>query len=413
MRSRILHKVLSFCVALTLIFTVFTITVYTQDDISVTLNGETLNFDVSPQLINNRTMVPMRVIFEALGAAVDWNGDTQTVTAVKDDIVITMQVDNDCMTVGGYAVMLDSPPIVIDNRTLVPVRAVSEAMWADVKWIGFARVVEITTRAELAITLANSKTVSLGQFVDKLDEPDRKEFSIGDHEWYVYNSDPKNFVMVCVDNNRVQGFYTNAKGFVLSNGVRYGDIDESGKRDVDEKTYVLIYTDPGDGNRTYAVLVAPYQPGSDANTLRDGSVEIQSRIFFDIVNTFRVNHGEDVLIWDGIAAEVAQDYSRNCAEADNSKYVIPDGKTLGELYSVASGRWCWGWDAFGGALGGASRLTIGTQILETFNWQISLSRKSILNEFMKYAGVGGVYGRKSSMYGGGEFLYITCLYVTY
>ena len=52
-------------------------------DISVYLDGQPLTFDVQPQIINGRTVVPLRAIFEAMGAKVNWDGDTQTVTAVE------------------------------------------------------------------------------------------------------------------------------------------------------------------------------------------------------------------------------------------------------------------------------------------------------------------------------------------
>ena len=66
----------------------------TTSGIKVLLDGKALTFDVPPQLINNRTMVPLRAIFEAMGAKVDWNGDTQTVTGTKDSTVVVLVVGN-------------------------------------------------------------------------------------------------------------------------------------------------------------------------------------------------------------------------------------------------------------------------------------------------------------------------------
>lgn len=63
---------------------------FAADDISITLDGRNLSFDVPPQIINERTMVPLRAIFEALGADVDWDQATQTVTSSKDDITIRL-----------------------------------------------------------------------------------------------------------------------------------------------------------------------------------------------------------------------------------------------------------------------------------------------------------------------------------
>lgn len=115
------------------------------DGISVTLNGIPLSFDVPPQIINDRTMVPLRAIFEALGASVDWDDSTRTVTSSKDGITISLTVDSITMYVNGNAVTLDSPACIVDGRTLVPVRAISEAYNTDVEWDGNTRTVTITS----------------------------------------------------------------------------------------------------------------------------------------------------------------------------------------------------------------------------------------------------------------------------
>lgn len=72
-------------------------------------------------------MIPVRAIFEALGAEVSWNGDTQTVTAVWDDIVISLQIGSNLLYQNREAKELDLPAQLVDSRTLVPVRAVTES----------------------------------------------------------------------------------------------------------------------------------------------------------------------------------------------------------------------------------------------------------------------------------------------
>ena len=115
-------------------------------DISVYCNEEKLWFDQPPIMENNRVLVPMRFIFEALGAAVDWNGETQTVTAVCGDTNISLQIDRQEMYVNGEMKWLDVPARLLNDRTLVPIRAVSEAMEAKVEWIQEDKTVVITTQ---------------------------------------------------------------------------------------------------------------------------------------------------------------------------------------------------------------------------------------------------------------------------
>ena len=92
------------------------------------VEGDTaIELDVPATIINDRTMVPLRAIFEALGAAVSWDGETRTIFAIKEDTNILMQVGQDCMFVNQEKKEIDSPSVIIDNRTLVPVRAIAEA----------------------------------------------------------------------------------------------------------------------------------------------------------------------------------------------------------------------------------------------------------------------------------------------
>jgi len=119
------------------------ITALAQSNIKVTLNGTLLSFDVPPQTIDGRTMVPMRAIFEALGAEVRWDGATQTIRATEGEKVITMQLGNPRMTIDGKELILDVPPQTVNGRTMVPVRAVSEGLDADVTWVSSTRTVEI------------------------------------------------------------------------------------------------------------------------------------------------------------------------------------------------------------------------------------------------------------------------------
>ena len=118
--------------------------------ITVMVNGSELKTDVTPQIVNDRTMLPMRAIFEELGANVSWIEADRIVLATKNDLMIVLQIDNDKMSVqsaseeGNTVVELDAAPYIYENRTMVPVRAIAEALKADVQWNGETRTVTIT-----------------------------------------------------------------------------------------------------------------------------------------------------------------------------------------------------------------------------------------------------------------------------
>ncbi|MHB0886582.1 MAG: stalk domain-containing protein [Bacillota bacterium] len=111
--------------------------------IAVNLDGVDLVFDQPPTAINGRTMVPVRVIFEALGATINWDQATMTVTAKKGSTTVRLTVGSAKAHVNGVEYTLDQPAVAINGRTLVPARFVSEALGAKIDWDGARRLVLI------------------------------------------------------------------------------------------------------------------------------------------------------------------------------------------------------------------------------------------------------------------------------
>lgn len=105
-----------------------------ESKITVFCNGSEILFDQSPVLENDRVLVPMRAIFEALGAEVTWEEATRTAAASLGETQVSVQIDNPVMMKNGEPVELDAPPRLIGERTLVPVRAISEGLGAEVEW---------------------------------------------------------------------------------------------------------------------------------------------------------------------------------------------------------------------------------------------------------------------------------------
>jgi len=110
---------------------------------SVLVNGVELAFDQPPVIQEGRTLVPLRVIFEALGANVDWDPSTQTVTSVKDDVTISLRIGSNVLVRNDAEIQLDVPAQIVGERTLVPVRAVAEGFGAEVDWDSNTRTVTI------------------------------------------------------------------------------------------------------------------------------------------------------------------------------------------------------------------------------------------------------------------------------
>ncbi len=116
------------------------------DEIFVGYDRKNIDFEPygqKPVIENGRTLVPLRAIFETMGATVDWNNDTRTVTAARGDVTISLAIGSDQLYVNGEAKTLDVPAEIINGSTMVPARAVAEAFGCEVNWNNDARRVYI------------------------------------------------------------------------------------------------------------------------------------------------------------------------------------------------------------------------------------------------------------------------------
>lgn len=136
-----MKKVFSIAFAILMLLSCGVIT-HAADCITVIINGETVDFDVPPQIINGRTMVPVRKAFEALGAKVDWSEEMSLAVATYKTEIIAIPIGENSLTVTSVltnetrTVELDVPAQIVGGRTLVPLRAISEALGKEVKWNG-------------------------------------------------------------------------------------------------------------------------------------------------------------------------------------------------------------------------------------------------------------------------------------
>lgn len=139
-----MKKVLSLLLVIVLMFA-FNTGASADEAICVTLDGNYVGFDVEPQVIDGRIMVPIRAIFEAMGAVVEWDNATSTAVCTKGDTVVKMTVGSKEMYIGSELLTMDVSPAVIDGRTLAPARYVAEAFGANVQWNQDANTVVITS----------------------------------------------------------------------------------------------------------------------------------------------------------------------------------------------------------------------------------------------------------------------------
>ena len=136
-----------------------------ENTINVVLDGRKIEFDVEPRNINDRVLVPLRAIFEELGAEVFWDSSAETVTAIKGTTAVVLTIGNNRPTVNGVAVEIDQPGIIIDGRTLAPLRFVAEAFGGTANWDGANNTAYITfeTEADAPPAFLYHSTVEYGE----------------------------------------------------------------------------------------------------------------------------------------------------------------------------------------------------------------------------------------------------------
>ena len=100
----------------------------------IEFDGNILGFDVPPIIEDSSTLVPMRFLFEQMGADVEWDSETQTATATLDNTVVTFSIDNINAEVNKTSATMDVPARLINGKTMVPLRFLSENMGYDVDW---------------------------------------------------------------------------------------------------------------------------------------------------------------------------------------------------------------------------------------------------------------------------------------
>lgn len=147
MRNRRSRKLLTTILTFLFILMTFTPAKFCNaaTSVRVLFDGNYLDFDVAPIIENDRTLAPFRKISEALGAEIEWSQETQTVTAYKNDKTVILKIGDNTAYVNETPIKLDTPPIIKNDRTLVPVRFFSEAFGAIVSWDNAARTVLINT----------------------------------------------------------------------------------------------------------------------------------------------------------------------------------------------------------------------------------------------------------------------------
>ena len=173
-----LKKALCVLMSTGMLFSGVTVAYGEESNISLQINGSEISAEVPPTIIDGRTMVPVRAIFEAVGANIDFDAETKIITARNGDTTVNMTVGANAVTVNNKEVQLDAPAVIVNGRTLAPARFVAETFGYTVQWDAENKIVKIngkesstetTTETTTKATATSSSKKYYDEYSDVLD----------------------------------------------------------------------------------------------------------------------------------------------------------------------------------------------------------------------------------------------------
>ncbi len=162
---------ISFILLLLLVTNLFNFPVIkASSGIQVVVRGEPLTLSIPPVIESDRTLVPMRDIFESLDAYIEWDGSTKTVTALKGDTAVKLKIGDKTAYLNNESIQLEVPAKIINDKTFVPLRFIGESLGAEVDWNNNTRTVTITVDNSSEIHGNTSGNISNGGFACEKDD---------------------------------------------------------------------------------------------------------------------------------------------------------------------------------------------------------------------------------------------------
>lgn len=266
------------------------ITSFAYENVDVYVNGKKLETDQSAIVYQDRTMVPLRAICEKLNCEVEWDGSTNTALIENEITMVAVQIDNYTLSKKDRriekettkAVPIDVPPIIVNQRTLVPARAIAEAINAEVLWDGARNRVDIILEYDVIDDFCNgyagvSKNGKFGYINENRDVVIPLIYD--DDAWHDFDSngqvvvrkngdegivDSRHNVVVPIQYDRIEDYneYVDLYKAVKKNGMQ-GCFDEDGEVVIPFK-YDAIWTE--DLEEDTLIRVAIQAPRMDAFT---------------------------------------------------------------------------------------------------------------------------------------------------
>ncbi len=133
------------------------------NDVNYTINGQAKKMDAKPFINNDRTLVPLRFIVEAIGGEVNWDGESRLVTVNSKGKAIELPIESKTIKIDGKDINIDQAAIIKGDRTYVPIRFIAENLDMQVNYINETREIEISSFEDKKVEINSDMTQSLDE----------------------------------------------------------------------------------------------------------------------------------------------------------------------------------------------------------------------------------------------------------
>ncbi len=144
--------------------------------VTVTIDEKEINFDQPPIIVNSRTLVPVRAVVEAMGGDVSWDDVTERATLILGEDIIKLTIDNTTAYLNDEAKIVDVAPQIINSRTLMPIRFVAESFGYQVDWDEATQTVLI--KRMVSSEEESKNTLAIAAFTEFLNDFQQKPIEI-------------------------------------------------------------------------------------------------------------------------------------------------------------------------------------------------------------------------------------------
>ncbi|MBM7614754.1 stalk domain-containing protein [Alkaliphilus hydrothermalis] len=355
-----LKKTLSITLSILLVYSIITVAYGNGwiPEIKIFNNQEELTFDVPPQLIGNRVLVPIGSVLRSLGAEVSWDSLSRKVTAIKDNSIIIIPINSSTAYKNNTSVTLDVPAKIIDGRTFVPIRFLSENLGANVHWDQKNKSIFISEEESKSSLTFSIKGISLGSSLETvtkiLGSPKRIDPSEYSFKWHIYHNHYKDYLQLGIKNNKVVAIYSNHPIWENETNINVASskstlISSLNRKPLDRilkgnvyylyptfkngeeyqvyqlsNAYLTVFYDLHKNSQVSALQIIDKSVEEEYHRPLNTSAELRkaySRQVFDLANALRVREGLSPFEWCDLASLSSEKHSRDMAESNYFNHV--------------------------------------------------------------------------------------------